>query len=324
MALILIGPFGDIEKMLEIVDGTLASDYNDFCAPTSQRLMIDQDIQETYQHEDCYKFKPKLTAAFEVPNSEIAASKVLLEFFKKNDSVEFSGFTYEINRVDSESCQIVIQFDRISSALEKDFAHYLKKSIAEYMNQINKDRFVECIKAGMVKSELRNRFDEEINQNHFLDIINYFLYQDPIEGNDDLTAKKFDYWYSIAKTWARAPWASYFVQNIGYDRKSQKPRNFPSTNSKKAQLSHSSISDPDTKNADFGSYNLPNLQEMMQRFSISKDMVLVGKSGFFTHINLSYDLKNLKKVLNTQSITINPLQFMFIFIFSRLKWTTSH
>ena len=107
--------------------------------PMARREIISKDVfkSESLQHR-----KPLLTITFEILNVEREACSVLLEFFKKNSSVSFSGFTFEISRIDSEASQVCIQFDekitrRQIGEITKEIGIYLKKSVAEYMNQVS-------------------------------------------------------------------------------------------------------------------------------------------------------------------------------------------
>ena len=138
MALFLVGSVENVDEYLDAIDKTLPLDHDDFCVPLARREIISKDVfkSESLQHR-----KPLLTITFEILNVEREACSVLLEFFKKNSSVSFSGFTFEISRIDSEASQVCIQFDekitRRIGEINKETGIHLKKSVAEYMNQVS-------------------------------------------------------------------------------------------------------------------------------------------------------------------------------------------
>ena len=297
MAVFIIGSMENINIFLDTIDSVITTAHNDFCAPSINRHMIDHDIFKTEPLDDC---KPLLTIAFEVPNSELNASTVLLEFFKKNSEVLFSAFTYEINRLDSENSQIIILFEKRSSIVGPDIGDSMKKSIAEYMNQINKELFVTCIKAGLTKSRLRHCFEQETHPDQYSKLLNYFLYQDKFEDSIDLMTQSFEFWYSIAKRWARAPWAIYFIDRK--PNKKSKIKDGKTQASKKCSNKTIKKGEP-VQRADVAKpsnyseiYILPNLDGIVQNLSYVNVPVQLGRSEHFTHINLSYDLKSIKKV----------------------------
>ena len=244
-------------------------------------------------------------------------------FFKKNSSVSFSGFTFEISRIDSEASQVCMQFGekitrlrRQIGEITKEIGNHLKKSVAEYMNQVNKDLFVTCIQHGLKKSQLRTLLDQEIHPDSVSRLVNYFLYQDiltdlPASASDDLTKKSFEFWYSIAKNIARSPWAIHFIggEDDDFDdeaENSQKKSHIESSkigiykdNSKKLHqnASSSSVKFLGKEIREIQIHDMPVLHELIQELSHgSCENIQLGSSKKFTHIFLSYDLKKIKKV----------------------------
>ena len=320
MALFLVGSVENIDGYLDAIDKILPLDHDDFCVPMARREMISKDVFKSESLTTQHERKPLLTIVFEISNIEREASSVLLEFFKKNSSVSFSGFTFEISRIDSEASQVCIQFrekmTRWQIEITKEIGNYLKKSVAEYMNQVNKDLFVTCIQHGLKKSQLRTLLDQEIHPDSVSRLVNYFLYQDILTGDlasDDLTKKSFEFWYAIAKNMVRSPWAIYLIGSGGDDFDdieagiSQKKSHVESKigiykdNSKKLHQNASSSSVKSSgKNEmqdEIQVQEMPVLNELIQVLSHgSCENIQLGSSKKFTHIFLSYDLKKIKKV----------------------------
>lgn len=315
MALFLVGSVENVDVYLDAIDKTLPLDHDDFCVPTARREMISKDLFKSESLLSSSQRKPLLTIAFEISNIEREACSVLLEFFKKNSSVSFSGFTFEISRIDSEASQVCIQFrEKITRQIEitKEIGNHLKKSVAEYMNQVSKDLFVTCIQHGLKKSQLRTLLDQEIHPDSVSRLVNYFLYQDiltDLPASDDLTKKSFEFWYSIAKNIARSPWAIHFIGEDDFDdeaaeisqKKSHESKiGIYKDNSKKLHqnASSSSVKFLGKEIREIQIHDMPVLHELIQELSRhgSCDNIQLGSSKKFTHIFLSYDLKKIKKV----------------------------
>ena len=58
----------------------------------------------------------------------------------------FSRFAYEINYFDSEHANVLVLFEDFEELDEEKMCSKMKKSIAEYMNQVDKELFLECMK----------------------------------------------------------------------------------------------------------------------------------------------------------------------------------
>ena len=101
-------------------------------------------------------------------------------------------------------------FEDFEELDEEKMCSKMKKSIAEYMNQVDKELFLQCMKNALELTKLKNCLDQEIRSNHkVLDkLINIFLYDFNQESEDiDLINKEFDFWFKVAKKWVRTPWA---------------------------------------------------------------------------------------------------------------------
>ena len=122
----------------------------------------------------------------------------------------FSRFSYEINYFDAEFATVHVLFEDFEELDEERMCSKMKKSIAEYMNQVDKELFLQCMKNALKLTHSKSSLDQEMSLNHkkLNKLIETFLYSVNQEIQDiDLIAKDFDFWFKVAKKWARTPWA---------------------------------------------------------------------------------------------------------------------
>ena len=147
-----------------------------------------------------------LTLSWEIILDDLEATKVLLEFFKKNHSVLFSNFAYEIMILDSDHANVCVTFEDFEELDEEKMAIKMKKSIAEYMNQVGKDSFLECLKSALQLTKVRNQLEDETNPHEKVmrSFTNHFLYHFEEEGQ--IVENDFTFWYNVTKRWVRENW----------------------------------------------------------------------------------------------------------------------
>ena len=204
MALILRGVL-DMEYLFKILDPFLVSSISP--KRYFERDLISKDTLKEMQipgNEDLLI----LSCGFQVPILDFQATKVLLEFFKKSD-VLFSKFSYELCKLDDDFFQVVVIFDDFEELDEEKMAKKMKQSVSQYMNQVNPELFLECIKNGLHSSMTKFQLDQDLNFDITDDILDHFMYKTPILDDPyaELRSKDFRYWLQISQKWTSTPWA---------------------------------------------------------------------------------------------------------------------
>lgn len=149
-----------------------------------------------------------LSCGFQIPILDFQATKVLLEFFKKSD-VLFSKFSYELCKLDEDFAQGLVIFDDFEELDEEKMAKKMKQSISQYMNQVNPELFLECIKTGLESSKIKVGLEHELTSTIKDDIIDHFLYKTEVLDDPyaSLETKEFQFWLQLSQKWISAPWA---------------------------------------------------------------------------------------------------------------------
>ena len=149
-----------------------------------------------------------LSCGFQIPILDFQSTKVLLEFFKKSD-VLFSKFSYELCKLDEDFAQVLVIFDDFEELDEGKMAKKMKQSISQYMNQVNPELFLECIKNGLESSKTKVGLEQELTSIIKDDIIDHFLYKTEVLDDPyaSLQTKEFKFWLQLSQKWISAPWA---------------------------------------------------------------------------------------------------------------------
>ena len=149
-----------------------------------------------------------LSCGFQIPILDFQATKVLLEFFKKSD-VLFSKFSYELCKLDEDFAQVLVIFDDFEELDEGKMAKKMKQSISQYMNQVNPELFLECIKNGLESSKIKVGLEQELTSTIKDEIIDHFLYKTEVLDDPyaSLQTKEFKFWLQISQRWISAAWA---------------------------------------------------------------------------------------------------------------------
>ena len=182
----------------------LLSDCHQMAKPKKEYFGINSDslkILSLPAKEDCIL----MACSWEIQNENFAASKILLEFFKKNSNVLFSQFEYEMNIVNAQKTNICVIFEDFEELDEEKMCHKMKQSIAEYMNRVPKETFLDCLKNALISSQNRTLGESE----NISSQISSYLHGNTISNiskYENLINKDFDHWYKVAKSWVRSPW----------------------------------------------------------------------------------------------------------------------
>ena len=200
----------------------------------------------------------------------------------------FSRFSYEINYFDAEFATVVVLFEDFEELDEERMCSKMKKSIAEYMNQVDKELFLQCMKNALKLTHSKSSLDQEMGLKHkkLYKLIETFLYSVNHEKQDiDLIAQDFDFWFKVAKKWVRTPWAV-LVMTGSRKLYEKEHKHTPTKSYKSANLL--------TKSPSFEGM-IPSIEIPLENIISVIDLSKSEECGNFTTLMFAYGISHLTK-----------------------------